>query len=206
MPATEFTCTSHLLFLPAATKLGQGNVFTGIFDSVKGGVSASVHAGMPTPHDQTPPPGHDTPQDQTPPKADTPPEQTPPGAEPPPPRSRQPLGADTPRDQTAPPGSRHPPGSPREADSGIRSTSGRHASYWNAFVFCNSCHISASLHMIFVGSHKLPMWHAFQRRIQDFPEGAPHRKGNANLLFDHKLQKTACKRGKLDPGRGTSKV
>ena len=63
----------------------------------------------------------------------TPPEQTPPGAEPP--------GADTPpREQTPPPGpdppsvSRHPP---READSSIRSTSGRYASYWNAFLFCH---------------------------------------------------------------------
>ena len=35
-----------------------------------------------------------------------------------------PLGAD-------PPGSRPP----READSSIRSTSGRYASYWNAFLF-----------------------------------------------------------------------
>ena len=36
-----------------------------------------------------------------------------------------------------PPGSRHPPGAdtpPREADSGIRSISGRYASYWNAFL------------------------------------------------------------------------
>ena len=45
----------------------------------------------------------------TPPRADTP-------------RSRHPPRADT-------------PPSPREADSGIRSTSGRYASYWNAFLF-----------------------------------------------------------------------
>ena len=38
-----------------------------------------------------------------------------------PPRTRPHLGADTP---------------PREADSSIRSTSGRYASYWNAFLFC----------------------------------------------------------------------
>ena len=45
-----------------------------------------------------------------------------------PPQSRHPPGADThpPREQTTP---------PREADSGIRSTSGRYASYWNAFLF-----------------------------------------------------------------------
>ena len=43
----------------------------------------------------------------------------------PPPREQTPLGADTPQEQTPPP----------EADSGIRSTSGRYASYWNAFLF-----------------------------------------------------------------------
>ena len=66
-----------------------------------------------------------------PPGADTPPEQTPPGsrhlpeADTNPPGSRYPPGADT------PPGSSHlPPG----ADSSIRSTSGRYASYWNAFL------------------------------------------------------------------------
>ena len=35
-------------FLPPATKLGQGYVFTGVCDSVhRVGVSASLHAGMP---------------------------------------------------------------------------------------------------------------------------------------------------------------
>ena len=67
----------------------------------------------------------------------------------PPPRTRQtpPDQADTPTpDQTPPPlrirppllgPGRHPPGPgrpPREADSSIRSTSGRYASYWNAFL------------------------------------------------------------------------
>ena len=84
------------LLLPAATKLGQGNVFTGVCDSATGGVggggggSASVHAGIPPPLEQTPP------WDQTP-RADTP--------------------------------------APSGADSGIWSTSGRYASYWNAFLF-----------------------------------------------------------------------
>ena len=61
-----------LLLLPAATKLGQGHVFTRVYDSVNRGGSASVHAGIP-------PPGADTPQEQTPrsrhtpPGADTPP-------------------------------------------------------------------------------------------------------------------------------------
>ena len=62
------------------------------------------------------------PQDQ----ADTP---AGPGRHPPPGPGRHP-----PWDQTeTPPGpGRHPP--PREADSSIRSTSGRYASYWNAFL------------------------------------------------------------------------
>ena len=65
-----------------------------------------------------------------------PPEQTPPGADPP--WDQTPLGADTPppREQTHPPGSRHPRSRhpPRETDSSIRSTNGRYASYWNAFL------------------------------------------------------------------------
>ena len=66
-----------LCLLPPATKLGQGYVFTGICDSVRRGVSASVHAGI---HPQSRHPyGADTPWEQTPS------EQTPP---PPPPGSR----------------------------------------------------------------------------------------------------------------------
>ena len=51
------------------------------------------------------------PRDQTPPAPD-------------PPGTRPPLAPDPPRHQP-----------PREADSSIRSTSGRYASYWNAFLF-----------------------------------------------------------------------
>ena len=49
------------MLLPAATKLGQGNVFTGVCDSVHRGVSASVHAGIPTPPRKQTPLGPDTP-------------------------------------------------------------------------------------------------------------------------------------------------
>ena len=77
------------------------------------GGSASVHAGIPCP-----PPSR-------------------------PPQSRHPSGSRPPRDQVHSP---HPtplgPGTPprtrytpRKADSGIRSTSGRYASYWNVFLF-----------------------------------------------------------------------
>ena len=104
---------------------GQGNIFAPVCHSVHRGSSASVYAGIPYP------PGADTPESRHPPGADTHP------------RSRHPLGADpllgadTPPEQTPPrsrhppPRSRHPP--PREVDSGIRSMSGRYASYWNLF-------------------------------------------------------------------------
>ena len=68
--------------LPAATKLGQGNIFTGVSLSTGGREGCLPQCML----------GY------TPPGADTPP---------------------------------HPPG----ADFSIRSTSGRYASYWNAFLF-----------------------------------------------------------------------
>ena len=94
----------------------EGYVFTPVCLSVQSkGVSASVHTGI---H----PPGVDTPRE-----VETPQEQTPP------------------RKQTPFSGSRHPPGKqtpPREADTPLRSacweirvTSGRYASYWNAYLF-----------------------------------------------------------------------
>ena len=104
---------------------GQGNVFTGVCLSTGGGggrVSASVHAGMPYPPGtwQTPPRTW-----QNPPRIRHHPPR--PGR---PPRIRHhPTGSDT---TTTPPDLADPP--PREADSSIRSTSGRYASYWNAFL------------------------------------------------------------------------
>ena len=50
--------------------LGQGNVFTGVCDSVHGGY-ASVHAVIPTP-EQTSPPRSRTPCKETPPKKEVP--------------------------------------------------------------------------------------------------------------------------------------
>ena len=74
------------VFLPPATNLGQGYVFTGMCDSVHRGVSVSVHAGIP----HHTPPRADSPQEQTPPGSRYPLEQTPPlGAD-------TLLGADTP--------------------------------------------------------------------------------------------------------------
>ena len=60
-----------------------------------------------------------------------PPGADPPGADTPPPRSRHPPTAEPPPPGSSPP----PPPPPPGADSSIRSTSGRYASYWNAFLF-----------------------------------------------------------------------
>ena len=105
------------LFLPAATKLGHGNVLTGVCDSVNRVGSTSVHAGIPPPplQEQTHPnprTRHPLPLEQTP-AANTPPqEQTPswsrhhpPGTRHPP-GNRPPPGADTPQGRH--PGTRSP--------------------------------------------------------------------------------------------------
>ena len=85
-----------------------------------GGVSASVHVGIPHPPEQTPQEA-DTTQKQTPPRSRHPPrEDTPP-------RSRHPL-----QEQTSP---KEADTTPQEAGSGIWSMNGRYASYWNAFLY-----------------------------------------------------------------------
>ena len=81
--------------------------------------------------------------DTTPPR-NRPPRADPLGSRPPwsrlPPPGADPPRTDTPRDQTPPrtrpPRADNPPPPPREADSSIRSMSGRYASYWNAFLLC----------------------------------------------------------------------
>ena len=95
-----FSCHIKSFFLPAATKLGQGNIFTGVCLSTGGawggwgeGCLPQCMLGYPL-LEQTPP------QEQTlplPPLEQTPPEQTPPGSRPP-------------QEQTPPPGADHPPG------------------------------------------------------------------------------------------------
>ena len=104
-------CPMHLSIFTGRNEVGLRQCFyRRLWFCQRGGVSASVHARMP------------------------PREQTPPGSRPPlgadPPRSRPPRSIH-PREQT-PPGADTPP---LEADSGIRSMSGRYASYWNAFLF-----------------------------------------------------------------------
>ena len=101
----------NVLLLLATTKLGQGNVFTGICDSVHGrGCLPQCML------------GYHPPLGSRPPRADTP-------------KTRQPPRTRHPRDQ--------PPPAQKNFFlflafcfcSGIRSTSGRYASYWNAFLF-----------------------------------------------------------------------
>ena len=141
----------------ADMKLGQGNVFTGICDSVhRGGgrVSASVHAGIPHPPEQTHPLAADT---HPPLGPDLPPRSRPPQTRPPrsrhtlprtrhPPGTRPPHGSrHTPSRTRPPPRSRHtPPGAdtplvpnPPEANASIWSMNSQYASYWNAFLFQN---------------------------------------------------------------------
>ena len=115
-PVWESSFNGHLLHVETKTKrghcyrpqrsCGQGNVFTGVCLSTGGeGVCLSACWDVMPPPDQA---------------------YTPPGpGRPPLDQADPPWTRQTPPDQTDP---------PREADSSIRSTSGRYASYWNAFL------------------------------------------------------------------------
>ena len=174
------SCTEQLLgnariyYYRQQRSCGQGNIFTPVCHSVHRGVSASEHAGIPPPWEQTSP-SADTPLEQTPPKQTHPPEQTPPEQTPPweqtlpgantpqadtpradmpprvdnPPSRHPPLEQTHPPEQTPPP-RRRPPGADtlQKADCGIRSISGWYASYWNAFLF----YLSISLLTLFKNS------------------------------------------------------
>ena len=114
---------------------GQGNIFAPVCHSIhRGGVcSRGVFVVSQTPPRSRHPLGADAPE-QTLPGSRHPPEQIPPPRADPP-WSRQPLPEQSPPQEQTP----SPLGAdtPREADSGIRSTSGRYASYWNAFLLVN---------------------------------------------------------------------
>ena len=126
------TCVPHcqsnyFSFLLAATKLGQGNIFTGI--CLFTGGSASVHALIyplgpdpPGPHPRTTPLGPDSPG-------------TRPLLAPDPSWHQTPLAPDPPQHQIPLPWHQTP--HPPEADSSIWSTSGWYASYWNVFLSCS---------------------------------------------------------------------
>ena len=147
---SSFTTRMAWAFLPAATKLDLGNVFTGVCDSVHRG-------GGETPQENPPgrenPPSRETPQENPPGQGEPPPQQ----GDPPPEKKNFFwffflifffnfffwfvfkknfldflfwfwffifLGISPP----------NPPLPHTEADSGMWSTSGRYASYWNAFL------------------------------------------------------------------------
>ena len=108
-------CVCVCVFLPAATKLGQ-SIFSQVCvkNSVHGGGGCLPQCMLGYPPGSTPPRG-----------PDIPPNHAPPGTRPPPDQTPTPPGADTPP--------------PQEADCSIRSTSGRYASYWNAFLLNIIC-------------------------------------------------------------------
>ena len=95
--------SSKYCFYRPQRSCGQGNVFTGVCLSTGGGVSASVHAGMPDPpgtRQETPPPSP-LPRDLA---------ETPLGPDPPGPGRHPPDQADTPQTRQTPPRpGRHPP-------------------------------------------------------------------------------------------------
>ena len=126
------------IFLPAATKLGQGNIFTPVCDSVNGGgVPGLVRGGA-----WSGPGGYlaDTPPDQTPPRPDTPwtrqtPDQTPP--RPDNPRTRHPPDQTPPPDQTHPtPGTRHSPWEQQTPEYGLRAA-GTHPTGMHSCIILN---------------------------------------------------------------------
>ena len=120
----------------------------------------SRHPPKQTPHppEQTPLRSRHPPGGDTPPGADTP-------------QSRHPLkqthtsqSRHPPPWEQTPPRTRHPPEQtpsheqtpPREADSGIRSTSGRYASYWNAFLFSQASVCPQGWGWVGLGWHSPP--------------------------------------------------
>ena len=136
-----------LIFLPAATKLGQGNIFTSVcqeFCPQGGRVSASVHAGI-HPLGADIPPGADTPPEQTPPQSRHPRSRHSPRADPPEqtlPQSRPPR-VDTPQEQTTPlppPRADPPPPGKQTAAYGQRAAgthpTGMHSCYFWIYL-CN---------------------------------------------------------------------
>ena len=103
------------------------------------------------------PPRRESPKKETPKEGGTPPEGDPPGRRPPKkeaPRRRCPRRRPSQKEATQegdPPKETPPEGDPLEGDSapletnsGIRSMSGRYASYWNAFLLCLNFIVSLS--------------------------------------------------------------
>ena len=98
----------NTFFLLAATKLGQGNVFTGVCDSVHWGVCLSAPPGQVHPPRQVHPPWAGTPGQVHPLAGITPRQVHPPDRYPP--RQVQPPGQVHPPRQVHPPAGTHPTG------------------------------------------------------------------------------------------------
>ena len=157
-----FSCSfgKYNKFLPAATKLWPRLCFTRVCDSVNrgGGMSEAAPRSRHPPGSRPPyPPGPDPPGTR-PPGADTPPGPDPPGTRPS--GSRHPPGTrHHPRL-----GTRHPPrADPPKADSSIQSTSGRYASYWNAFLS------SLMISFVFSCFKQVLMGYFYMRNRDKFP-------------------------------------
>ena len=123
--------------LPAATKLGQGNIFRSVYQEFcpqGGGCLPQCMLGFTPPPEQTPP------REETPPRADTPqirhhpPGSTPPRADIPPPRADTPQIRHHPPGSTAPPPEQTPPPGKRTAAYGQRAAdthpTGMHSCYF----------------------------------------------------------------------------
>ena len=112
----------------------QGNVFTPVCHSVHRGVRASSQEARLPPGKHAPPP-----RSTHPPRKHVPPS---PGKHAPP-GKHTPHGSIHPLEAHSPPPRKHaahPP--PQEADSVIRSMSGRYSSYWDSFLFFLSFSLS----------------------------------------------------------------
>ena len=110
------------VLLPPATKLGQGYVFTSVCDSVhREGVCLGACWDNPRPgrNQEDPPPSSRHPPDQTPPRKRTLPTSR-----------HSPAPGRDPQEQSTPP---PPPETVHARRYG--QTSGRYASYWNAYLF-----------------------------------------------------------------------
>ena len=133
-------CKKRINYYRPQRSCGQGNVFTGVCLATGGGLPQCMLGCHTPPGTRETPPSD---QADTPPGPGRPPRtrETPPGTRqttlgpgrhtPPPDQADTAPGT---REAPPPPGPGRPPTHPREADSSIRSTSGRYASYWNAFL------------------------------------------------------------------------
>ena len=140
-----------LRLLPAATKLWPRLCFYTCvwFCSQRGGVSGQ---GEPPQQGEPPwgPPARETPwaplgRENTPPTGRPPTRSRPPQSKPPPPPHQTP---------------------PREAHSSIRSTSGRYASYWNAFLYCLDFLIHQVSHSKMCFNTNKSIWHKRWGKLQ----------------------------------------